>query len=77
MRLRKHQTKLLEMRFQKKKYKAKPGYFRNFLTYAKDSGDKSATWDVINGVIGKKSEVEFTLIKFLLVTIQKHLPKNN
>ena len=40
----------------KKKYKAKRKYFQNLLDEAKASGDRSATWSVINKAFGKNKK---------------------
>ena len=40
----------------KKKYKAKRKYFRNLQSNAKNSGDKTATWNIINGIFGRKEK---------------------
>ena len=40
----------------KKKYKAKRSFFQNLLDDAKNSGDRSATWKVINKALGKKKK---------------------
>ena len=37
----------------KKKYRAKREYFQELLTDAKNKGDKSVTWEVINKAFGK------------------------
>ena len=38
----------------KQKYKAKRTYYRKILAEADSKGDKTATWDIINKVFGKK-----------------------
>ena len=37
----------------KKKYRAKREYFQELLTNAKNKGDRSVTWEVINKAFGK------------------------
>ena len=40
----------------KKKYKAKRKFYQDLLNDAKNSGDKSITWDIINKAFGKKKK---------------------
>jgi len=40
----------------KKKYRAKRKYFLDLLNDAKNEGDKTATWNIINRVFGKKKK---------------------
>ena len=40
----------------KKKYQAKKKYFMNLLNDAKNEGDKTATWNIINRVFGRKKK---------------------
>ena len=40
----------------KKKYRAKRKYFRALLSNSRKSNDKSATWEIINGILGRKQK---------------------
>ena len=44
--------KIFQKRLSKKKRRVKRKYYRNLLSNAKNSDDKSATWNVINGILG-------------------------
>ena len=46
--------KIFRNKLSKKKYKAKKKYFHDLLEDAKNSGEKSKTWEIINRVFGKK-----------------------
>ena len=46
--------KIYRNKLSKKKYKAKKKYFQDLLEDAKDRGDKSKTWEIINKAFGKK-----------------------
>ena len=50
--------KIYRNKLSKKKYKAKKKYFHELLENAKNSGERSKTWEVINKVFGKKKSTK-------------------